>query len=62
MMIEALGRAIQADRERGIREALRVRALAHERSADTRTSRPEPVEPARPRGARPRHADPATTA
>jgi hypothetical protein len=53
MMIEGLARAIQADRERSIREALRARAMVEQRH-----SPPEPVAPARVHTAR--HPEPKT--
>jgi hypothetical protein len=59
MMTEMLGRAIQADREREIREALRARAMtegrgeAPESSAPSRHPARVPEPPARPGYARP---------
>jgi hypothetical protein len=60
MMIEAIGRAMQAERERSIREALRARAMLEGRQAP-----PEPVSPLRSRhpgrAATPTYAGSATT-
>ena len=61
MFMEPLGRAIQADRERAIREALRARALIEERIADPRPSAPEPLAPPRRPAVGRRYADPAPT-
>jgi hypothetical protein len=53
MMMEGLARAMQADREREIREALRARAMVEQRQAP-----PEPVSPTRVTTAR--HPAPRT--